>query len=166
MAKAASEASALASLVTVSDTTLTMAAAAIAAIQRGMVGSGGNLAAATGSIIFGRGGGAGNGASGGRASDELDINEYPQQARFKVLKESVKRVEEWACVSVVSRGVYVQPGRAPPPGERRLHLLIEGAGDALVKQAKAELIRVLEEETLRLGASAVMSKMGVGKYSV
>ena len=42
-------------------------------------------------------------------NDEVDINEYPQQARFKVLKESVKRVEEWAGVSVTSRGVYVQP---------------------------------------------------------
>ena len=99
-------------------------------------------------------------------NDEVDLNEYPQQARFKVLKESVKRVEEWAGVSVTSRGVYVQPGRAPPMGERRLHLFIEGIGEAVVKQAKAELVRVLEEETLRLGASAVMSQMGVGKYSV
>ena len=176
-ANANAASSAVVDVLVVSDATKSMAAAAIAAIQRNLIGSGGNVGVATGalassSITSGGGGGGGGGTGGGggggggRTSDELDINEYPQQARFKVLKESVKRVEDWAGVSITSRGVYVQPGRAPPLGERRLHLFIEGIGEAVVKQAKTELRRVLEEETLRLGSSAVMSQMGVGKYSV
>lgn len=142
--------------------TAAMAAAAIAAIQRNMSGPGSNVAAASAALA--PSGPAKSSAS--RASDELDINEYPQQARFKTLKESVKRVEEWTGAKILSRGVYVQPGRVPPPGERRLHLFIEASNEVIVKQAKAELLRVLEEETLRLGANAVISQMGVGKYNV
>jgi ATP-dependent RNA helicase DDX46/PRP5 len=139
------------------------AALAIASIQRNLSAAGGNIASAmaagaTGTLVV---------SADGHAVDELDINEYPQQARFITIKESVRRVEEWSGASVTSRGVYVPPGRMPAPGERRLHLIISGPSEVAVKKAKAELRRVLEEETLRVGANAVISQMAAGgKYTV
>jgi superfamily II DNA/RNA helicase len=54
---------------------------------------------------------------------------------------------------------------APPPGERRLFLLIEGPTEVAVKRARAELRRTLEEETIRVGAHATIAQYA-GKYTV
>jgi ATP-dependent RNA helicase DDX46/PRP5 len=81
-----------------------------------------------------------------------------------VLKEIVKRVEEATGAAVTCRGMFVPPGRAPPAGERRLHLLIEGTNDMAVKRARMELRRSLEEETVRLGGAASTSHYA--QYSI
>ena len=84
------------------------------------------------------------------------------RARVRLLREGVKRIaEQYAGVAVSSRGTFVPPGRAPPPGERRLYLLIEGRSAPAVRGAKAEARRVLEEEAMRLGAHVDRG----GKYS-
>ena len=98
------------------------------------------------------------------AAEELDINEYPLQARAKVLKEVLKRVEEATGAAVTCRGMFVPPGRAPPVGERRLHLLIEATNEMAVKRARQELRRSLDEETVRLGSAASVSHYA--KYQV
>ena len=125
--------------------------------------------------MSGGGGGAPAGSSGGAgshgvlgssavAAEELDINDYPQQARSKMLKEGLKHVEEATGAAVTCRGIFVAPGRAPPVGERRLHLLIEGTTEFAVKRARVELRRILEEETSRLGSAASTSHYA--KYQV
>jgi ATP-dependent RNA helicase DDX46/PRP5 len=121
------------------------ATAIAAAIQRQLAASGVLNAAA---LAASEGGGAGVGVC-----EELDINEYPQQARWRLMKEGLKRIEEWCGVAITSRGVFVPAGRSAPPGERKLHLLVEGKSTAAVRQAKTEARRLLEEETLRLGAN-------------
>ena len=67
--------------------------------------------------------------------------------------------------NIISRGSFVPPGKKPEPGERKLFLVIEGPTDIQVKQAKLEILRQLEEETMRLGASgataASMARYGV-----
>ena len=68
-------------------------------------------------------------------------------------------------VAVVSRGHYVPPGKTPEPGDRALHLLIEGTDALSVRQAKLDIMRMLEEETLRI-RSAMGSGGGGGRYSV
>lgn len=45
------------------------------------------------------------------------------------------------------------PGKTPAPGERKLYLLVEGSSEMQVKFARMEIIRALEEETLRMGVS-------------
>jgi ATP-dependent RNA helicase DDX46/PRP5 len=60
--------------------------------------------------------------------------------------------------------VFVPPGRQPPAGQRRIHLLIEATSDTALKKAKTELRRLLEEETLRIGAAA--STTHYAKYTV
>ena len=86
--------------------------------------------------------------------------EYPQQARSKLLKESVKRIEEWSGAAITAKGIFVQPGRPTPSGERRLYLQIEGPSEAIVRKAKAECRRILEEETLRVGTNAHQGAYG------
>ena len=77
----------------------------------------------------------------------------------KVMDEIIDRTG----VNVISRGSYIPPGKKLEPGERRLYLLIEGETELAVKQARLELQRVLDEETVRIGAAG---SMGAGRYSV
>lgn len=70
-----------------------------------------------------------NGKDGGDASDshftdELEINDYPQQARWKVTqKEASDSVAELTGAAIIARGSFVPAGRKPNPGERKLYLV-------------------------------------------
>lgn len=86
-------------------------------------------------------------------SEELEINEYPQMARWKLMREYVKRIEEYANVSISLRGIYVAPKQPVPPNERKLHLLIQGVDPISIRKAKSECLRVLEEETRKIALS-------------
>ena len=77
----------------------------------------------------------------------------------KVLDEILERTG----VAVISRGNYIPPGKKLEPGERKLYLLIEADTELAVKQAKLEIQRVLDDETMRLGASGSLT---AGRYSV
>ncbi|KAK8976615.1 hypothetical protein V6N11_057215 [Hibiscus sabdariffa] len=58
---------------------------------------------------------------------ELEINEFPQNARWKVThKETLGPISEWTGAAITTRGQYFPPGRIPGPGERKLYLFIEG----------------------------------------
>eukprot|EP01092_Planopodium_desertum_P008702 TRINITY_DN369_c0_g1_i1.p1 TRINITY_DN369_c0_g1~~TRINITY_DN369_c0_g1_i1.p1 ORF type:complete len:236 (+),score=32.81 TRINITY_DN369_c0_g1_i1:46-708(+) len=79
-------------------------------------------------------------------SIEMEINDFSQQARWKVTnKETINQITEWYNVAVTTRGTFVPPGRNPLPGERKLHLIIEGSTEIGVKRAKRELKKMLKE---------------------
>jgi hypothetical protein len=61
-----------------------------------------------------------------------------------------------AVSSIVARPVHHPPCLCPPPSGHRHRLQ--------VRKAKKEMLRVLEEETLRLGAS--VERSAYGKFSV
>jgi ATP-dependent RNA helicase DDX46/PRP5 len=73
-------------------------------------------------------------------------------------------ITETTGVAIISRGSFVPPGKKLEPGERKLYLLIEGSDEMQVRQARNEIVRLLEEETLKLGASAGGGSFG--RYSV
>jgi ATP-dependent RNA helicase DDX46/PRP5 len=78
-------------------------------------------------------------------------------------RETIVSVAELTGAAVITKGVFVPPGRNPPEGERKIYLLIEGPTENSVKRAKQELKRILEETTekvMRRDAPAA------GKYSV
>ena len=55
---------------------------------------------------------------------EVEINDYPQKARWKVTsKEQISKVSASCNAAITSRGVYVAPGKQAPPGERKLYLV-------------------------------------------
>lgn len=79
---------------------------------------------------------------------ELEINDFPQHARWKVThRETLRTLSEQFAASVIVKGRYVKPGTHIPADQRKLYLLIEGASPDIVKKAKNEIKRILEEST-------------------
>jgi ATP-dependent RNA helicase DDX46/PRP5 len=105
----------------------------------------------------------------GSCSDEIEINDYPQKARWRVMsRDSLIRITETYEVAIIARGSFFDRGRNPGPGERRLHMVIEGSSPEGVSGAKSEMRRILEEETLEIHGrmAAGLDSGGGGKYSV
>ncbi|RGB32634.1 P-loop containing nucleoside triphosphate hydrolase protein [Rhizophagus diaphanus] len=107
-------------------------------------------------------------------SVEIEINDYPQKARWKVTnKEQISQITELTGAAITTRGTYFAPGRQPAPGsgERKLYLFVEGENEYVVEKAKNEIKRILTETTLSaIEAEArnpgSTSLGGYGKYSV
>ncbi|MED6179922.1 DEAD-box ATP-dependent RNA helicase 42 [Stylosanthes scabra] len=96
---------------------------------------------------------------------ELEINDFPQNARWKVThKETLGPISEWTGAAITTRGQYFPPGKIAGPGERKLYLFIEGPSEQSVKRAKAELKSVLEDITNQ--ALQLPGGSQPGKYSV
>eukprot|EP00210_Caulerpa_lentillifera_P003457 g3299.t1 len=95
---------------------------------------------------------------------ELEINDFPQHARWKIThRDTLAAINELTGAAVTTRGLYIKPGSGIPLGERKLFLLIEGFTESSVKKAKSELKKILAETTEK-----VMRRDGpsTGKYSV
>lgn len=101
----------------------------------------------------------------GSFSEEIEINDYPQAARWKVTqKNTIEEIEEWMDVAITRKGTFVPEGRKALPGERKLYLLIDGQNQVNVLNAKAEIRRVLEETAM--SSSSEQGPSQYGKYSV
>ena len=95
---------------------------------------------------------------------ELEINDFPQYARWKVThKDQLQQINDFTGAVVTVKGTYYPPGRAIPMGERRLYLLIEGPTERCVTAAKNHVKKQIEEvvskQTLPGGA-------GAGRYKI
>ncbi|KAL7136577.1 hypothetical protein ABFS83_10G039700 [Erythranthe nasuta] len=96
---------------------------------------------------------------------ELEINDFPQNARWKVThKETLGPISDWTGAAITTRGQFYPPGKIAGPGERKLYLFIEGPTEQSVKRAKAELKRVLEDITNQ--SSSLPGSAQPGRYSV
>lgn len=96
---------------------------------------------------------------------ELEINEFPQNARWKVThKETLGPISEWTGAAITTRGQFFPPGKVPGPGERKLYLFIEGPTEQSVKRAKSELKHALEDITTQ--AVSLPGSAQPGRYSV
>lgn len=97
--------------------------------------------------------------------EELEINDFPQQARWKVTsKEALAQISDYSEAGLTVRGTYVPPGKAPPEGERKLYLAIESCSEFAAQKAKREITRLIKEELLKLStAHHVFNK---GRYKV
>ncbi|KAK3821949.1 MAG: P-loop containing nucleoside triphosphate hydrolase protein [Linnemannia gamsii] len=138
-AAAASEENADTKTNTTATTTSTSATAATAA-------PGGNNALAEGAA-----GASGPGGPGGHRDNgfaiEIEINDYPLKARLMVMqKMMIDQISDHSGAAITTRGVFVEPGKQPPPGERKLYLFIEGDSQLVLDKAKNEITRILREE--------------------
>ena len=96
-------------------------------------------------------------------SQELDINDYPPQARKKCMqKQFTDELLDRTGVAIISRGSHIPPNVKLQPGEKRLHLLIEGDTEKNVKQAIKDITQLLEDETRKLSTLGAPG----GRYSV
>lgn len=96
---------------------------------------------------------------------EVDINDYPQYARWKVTsKDIMLSIQESCYCSMVVRGSHVPSNKVNPTGERRLHIVIEGDNRLSVLKARKELVELIVEatsEALIKGAGTEPSKYSI-----
>mmetsp|Transcript_23201 Transcript_23201/g.68562 ORF Transcript_23201/g.68562 Transcript_23201/m.68562 type:complete len:523 (-) Transcript_23201:146-1714(-) len=95
---------------------------------------------------------------------ELDINDYPREARWKVTqKDTTSRLQDEFQTAVTLKGEYFAPSRTPAEGERKLYLHLEATSELILQNCIHEIRRLLNEETLRVSARG----MGGGhRYNV
>lgn len=94
---------------------------------------------------------------------QIEINDYPQNVRWKVThKDALAGVTELTNCSMTVKGVFVAPGKQPPPGEKPLFLLIEGPTQQDVDLAKIEIRKIIHEAIQHMPALEKMS----GRYQV
>ncbi|KAK5672541.1 pre-mRNA processing RNA-helicase [Batrachochytrium dendrobatidis] len=95
-------------------------------------------------------------------STEVEINDYVQKARWRVTnKEQITLLSEMSGTAITTRGTFVEKGKKPGPGQRKLYLFIEGESQMALDRAKIEIKRILTEATL-----ASMESDGGNRYSV
>jgi ATP-dependent RNA helicase DDX46/PRP5 len=96
---------------------------------------------------------------------EIEINDYPQHARWKVThKDALRNISEWTSAAVTTKGVYVMPGKQPPPGERKLYLLVEASSEKSVREARSEIKRILDDAMASMASRP--EEQRTGKYQV
>lgn len=97
----------------------------------------------------------------------LEINDFPQTARWKVTnRTNVAKILDATGTSITSKGEYYPPGKEPEPGQApKLYILVEGDTEVVVENAMAELTRLL-----KLGALDAFEKEASaqvpGRYKV
>lgn len=98
---------------------------------------------------------------------EFEINDYPREARWKVTqKDTTSRLQDEFRTAVTLKGSYFAPGRDPKDGERRLYLHLEATSEQSLKKCVLEIQRILNEETLRVGAKSSGGASASHKYNV
>ncbi|KXX83096.1 Pre-mRNA-processing ATP-dependent RNA helicase PRP5 [Madurella mycetomatis] len=97
----------------------------------------------------------------------LEINDFPQKARWAVTnRTNVAKILEATGTSITTKGNYYPPGKEPGPGaEPKLYILIEGDTELVVGNALSELTRLLKEGTLA-AADAESRAPASGRYTI
>lgn len=97
----------------------------------------------------------------------LEINDFPQKARWAVTnRTNVAKILEATGTSITTKGNYYAPGKEPPSGaEPKLYILIEGDTEVVVSNALVELTRLLKEGTIA-AADAESRAPASGRYTI
>ena len=105
--------------------------------------------------------------TGNHFVEDMDINDFPREARWKVTqKETISRMQDDYGVAITLKGEYLPPGREPKVGEERLHLHLQAQTHPNLMNCVHEIKRLLNEETLRVGARNPGSSSSGGRYNV
>ncbi|KAI9846103.1 MAG: pre-mRNA processing RNA-helicase [Sclerophora amabilis] len=97
----------------------------------------------------------------------LEINDFPQKARWAVTnRTNVAKILEATGTSITTKGNFYASGKEPQSGESpKLYILVEGDTEVVVTNAMRELMRLLKEGT----AAAMDSESRApasGRYNV
>ncbi|KAK4449469.1 hypothetical protein QBC34DRAFT_405038 [Podospora aff. communis PSN243] len=97
----------------------------------------------------------------------LEINDFPQKARWAVTnRTNVAKILEATGTSITTKGSFYPPGKEPPPGaDPKLYILIEGDTEVVVGNALSELTRLLREGTMA-AADAESRAPASGRYTI
>eukprot|EP00557_Chaetoceros_sp_GSL56_P004108 CAMPEP_0176487354 /NCGR_PEP_ID=MMETSP0200_2-20121128/6082_1 /TAXON_ID=947934 /ORGANISM="Chaetoceros sp., Strain GSL56" /LENGTH=1000 /DNA_ID=CAMNT_0017884167 /DNA_START=71 /DNA_END=3070 /DNA_ORIENTATION=- len=90
-------------------------------------------------------------SSGDHFMEEIEINDYPREARWKVTqKDTTSRLQDEFQIAVTLKGKYYDSKTQPPEGERKLYLHVEATSQRILQTGMQEIRRLLNEETLRV----------------
>jgi ATP-dependent RNA helicase DDX46/PRP5 len=97
----------------------------------------------------------------------LEINDFPQKARWAVTnRTNVAKILEATGVSITTKGNFYAAGKeVQPGGEPKLYILVEGDTELVVSSAMTELTRLLREGTIA-AADADSRAPTSGRYKV
>lgn len=102
-----------------------------------------------------------------RYEEELEINDFPQNVRWRITgRDLLTHLNEYCDVGVSVRGVYMPPGGGKGSGaaaaaasaatvsdgneERPLYLCLEATSERSIQLAKSEIMRIIKEELVKL----------------
>ncbi|KAH8201034.1 hypothetical protein TruAng_004807 [Truncatella angustata] len=96
----------------------------------------------------------------------LEINDFPQKARWAVTnRTNVAKILEATGVSITTKGNFYPAGKEVPAGaEPKLYILVEGDTEVVVSTAMTELTRLLKQGTV--AAVDAESRAPIGRYNV
>ncbi|DAA75727.1 TPA_exp: Uncharacterized protein A8136_1449 [Trichophyton benhamiae CBS 112371] len=96
----------------------------------------------------------------------LEINDFPQKARWAVTnRTNVAKILEATGTSITTKGSFYPAGKEPQPGENpKLYILVEGDTELVVTNAMRELMRLLKEGTIAAADSDARAPSG--RYNV
>ncbi|KAI0870740.1 hypothetical protein GGS24DRAFT_504496 [Hypoxylon argillaceum] len=97
----------------------------------------------------------------------LEINDFPQKARWAVTnRTNVAKILEATGTSITTKGNFYPAGKEVQPGqEPKLYILVEGDTELVVANAMAELTRLLKEGTIAAADADNRAPIG-GRYTV
>ncbi|KAI4170482.1 MAG: hypothetical protein LQ343_004985 [Gyalolechia ehrenbergii] len=97
----------------------------------------------------------------------LEINDFPQKARWAVTnRTNVAKILEATGTSITTKGSFYAAGKEPQPGENpKLYILVEGDTEVVVTNAMRELMRLLKEGTIAAADSDARAPAS-GRYNV
>ncbi|WYZ34917.1 hypothetical protein EsH8_I_001193 [Colletotrichum jinshuiense] len=97
----------------------------------------------------------------------LEINDFPQKARWAVTnRTNVAKILEATGVSITTKGTFYPAGKEVPAGaDPKLYILVEGDTEVVVGAAMTELTRLLSEGTVAAATSDSRAPVS-GRYSV
>ncbi|KAI9779038.1 MAG: pre-mRNA processing RNA-helicase [Peltula sp. TS41687] len=97
----------------------------------------------------------------------LEINDFPQKARWAVTnRTNVAKILEATGTSITTKGSFYAAGKEPQVGENpKLYILVEGDTEVVVTNAMRELMRLLKEGTAAAMDSEARAPAS-GRYNV
>ena len=97
----------------------------------------------------------------------LEINDFPQKARWAVTnRTNVAKILDATGTSITTKGSFYALGKeVPPGGDPKLYILVEGDTELVVASAMNELTRLLTEGTMA-AADAEGRAPASGRYKV
>ncbi|RDW88840.1 hypothetical protein BP6252_00872 [Coleophoma cylindrospora] len=97
----------------------------------------------------------------------LEINDFPQKARWAVTnRTNVAKILEATGTSITTKGNFYPAGKeVPAGGDPKLYILVEGDTEVVVTNAMRELMRLLKEGTMA-AADAEGRAPASGRYNV
>ena len=108
------------------------------------------------------------GPDAGAFHSTLEINDFPQKARWAVTnRTNVAKILEATGTSITSKGEYYAAGKEVGPTDPpKLYILVEGDTEIAVQSAMRELSRHLTEGTVQAQEAEARGGTGGGRYKV